>query len=148
LSRFIYHIRSLPDRSGQGLIEYALILSLVSIVVLVVLALVGPVINSVYCQVIRELPGTGNACGEDVVAIKNAEYHYNDNPLEESVHLDMWSNGDYFPDTILTASPGGVMEARAHHYHLDILLSGCHCKQTITITSSAGGFATVEVGPP
>jgi Flp pilus assembly pilin Flp len=139
------------------MIEYALILSLVAIVVMVVLALVGPVINSVYCEVIRELPGKANACGDDVVdvvAIKQAEYYYNEVLLEESVHieesvhLDMWSNGDYFPDTILTASPGGVMEARAHHYHLDILLSGCHCKQTITITSSAGGFATVEVGPP
>jgi Flp pilus assembly pilin Flp len=133
------------------MIEYALILSLVAIVVMFVLALVGPVINSVYCEVIRELPGKANACGDDVVdvvAIKQAVYNYIEVPLEESVHLDMWSNGDYFLDTILTASPGGVMEARAHHYHLDILLSGCHCKQTITITSSAGGFATVEVGPP
>ena len=141
MCRFIIRLRSLPEKSGQGLLEYALILSLVSIVVLVGLALVGPVLNSAYCQVIRELPGTGKACTEDIVVIFKADYKTD----PERVHIDARSNGDYFPGTILTASPGGVMEAKAHHYHLEFLLSGCPCE--VTITSSAGGIAFVEVGP-
>ncbi|MBN2258057.1 MAG: Flp family type IVb pilin [Anaerolineaceae bacterium] len=37
---------------GQGLIEYALIIVLVSIVVIVVLALLGPAIGDIFQQII------------------------------------------------------------------------------------------------
>lgn len=44
------------SKAGQGLVEYALILVLVAIVVLVVLALIGPQIGDVFTQVMSELP--------------------------------------------------------------------------------------------
>jgi pilus assembly protein Flp/PilA len=50
-----------PDEAGQGLVEYALILVLVSIVVIGILLVMGPAISQVYCQVVNALePGS---CG-------------------------------------------------------------------------------------
>jgi len=44
---------------GQGLTEYALILSLVAVVVIVILALLGPAISNVYNQVVFALNASG-----------------------------------------------------------------------------------------
>lgn len=43
------------DNKGQGLVEYALILVLVSIVVIVVLAILGPTIGNIFSNIIRTL---------------------------------------------------------------------------------------------
>lgn len=40
------------DNSGQGLVEYALILVTVALVVLVILALTGPVIGNMFSNVV------------------------------------------------------------------------------------------------
>ncbi|MER3398970.1 MAG: pilus assembly protein [Chloroflexota bacterium] len=45
------------DNSGQGLVEYALILFLVAIVVVAVLVLLGPQIGTVFSSVVRALGG-------------------------------------------------------------------------------------------
>ena len=45
----------LPHESGQGLVEYALILVFVAIVVVATLALLGPAINNVFLNVIAGL---------------------------------------------------------------------------------------------
>jgi pilus assembly protein Flp/PilA len=42
----------LPDQSGQGLVEYALILVMVAIVVITVLMLVGPIIGNVFSNIV------------------------------------------------------------------------------------------------
>lgn len=49
---------------GQGLVEYALILVLVSVVVIVVLSLVGPGVGNIFSQVTTALNGA--AAGESV----------------------------------------------------------------------------------
>ncbi|MGD2105037.1 MAG: Flp family type IVb pilin [Anaerolineae bacterium] len=41
----------LPREEGQGLVEYALILVLVAVVVIAVLALLGPAIGNVFSQI-------------------------------------------------------------------------------------------------
>lgn len=41
---------------GQGLLEYALILMLVALIVLVVLALLGPPIGNMYSNVVGSFP--------------------------------------------------------------------------------------------
>jgi len=46
---------NLSDR-GQGLLEYALILMLVALIVLVVLALLGPPIGNMYSNVVGSFP--------------------------------------------------------------------------------------------
>jgi len=43
------------QEKGQGLIEYALIIVLVSIVVIVVLALLGPAISNIFQQIINTI---------------------------------------------------------------------------------------------
>ncbi|MBL6960989.1 MAG: pilus assembly protein [Anaerolineales bacterium] len=40
-----------PKETGQGLVEYALILVLVSVVVLAVLLILGPIIGNVFTEV-------------------------------------------------------------------------------------------------
>lgn len=48
----------LPREEGQGLVEYALILVLVAIVVIAILALLGPQIANIFSQVTNGLAGT------------------------------------------------------------------------------------------
>ena len=45
----------LTNEDGQGLVEYALILVLVAIVVIVVLSILGPQIGNVFSQIITAL---------------------------------------------------------------------------------------------
>ena len=48
----------LPREEGQGLVEYAMILVLVAIVVIAILALLGPQIANIFSQVTNGLGGT------------------------------------------------------------------------------------------
>lgn len=41
--------------SGQGLVEYAMIISLVAIIVIVVLVLLGPAIGNIFSNVITNI---------------------------------------------------------------------------------------------
>ncbi len=43
------------DLPGQGLVEYALILALVAVVIIVVLALLGPAVANMYSAVISQI---------------------------------------------------------------------------------------------
>jgi pilus assembly protein Flp/PilA len=45
----------LPSEHGQGLVEYALILSLVTFIVIIALALLGPVIGNLFSNVYRNI---------------------------------------------------------------------------------------------
>lgn len=44
---------------GQGLVEYALIIVLIAIVVIVALTLLGPTIGNVFTEISSTLAGTG-----------------------------------------------------------------------------------------
>lgn len=48
----------LPQEKGQGLVEYALLLSLIAIVVIAVLMLLGPAIGDIFSQILCHLDGT------------------------------------------------------------------------------------------
>ncbi len=48
----------LPREEGQGLVEYALILVLVAIVVIAILALLGPQIANIFSKVTNGFGGT------------------------------------------------------------------------------------------
>jgi pilus assembly protein Flp/PilA len=130
---------------GQGLVEYALVLVLVAVIVIAILLILGSTVGNVFNEVARELERAGaiRGAGEgnDVVVITRAGY----NSGTQELHLDATSDGDYDPGVTLTASPGGVMEAKSDHYCLKPTLTGCPC--TVTVTSSKGGSASVTVGP-
>ncbi len=40
---------------GQGLVEYALILVLVAVVVIIILAMLGPAIGNIFCNIVGVL---------------------------------------------------------------------------------------------
>jgi pilus assembly protein Flp/PilA len=44
-----------PQSEGQGLVEYALIISLVVLIVIVVLAVIGPAIGNVFSNVVSNI---------------------------------------------------------------------------------------------
>jgi pilus assembly protein Flp/PilA len=44
-----------PKEKGQGLVEYALILVLVAVVVIAILALVGPAIGNIFQNIVNNL---------------------------------------------------------------------------------------------
>ena len=48
-----------PKEKGQGLVEYALILVLVAIVVIAVLAILGPIIGNVFSTINTSLSNPG-----------------------------------------------------------------------------------------
>jgi pilus assembly protein Flp/PilA len=45
----------MPSERGQGLVEYALILVLVAMIVIVILALLGPEIGNVFSNIINSI---------------------------------------------------------------------------------------------
>jgi pilus assembly protein Flp/PilA len=45
-----------PKENGQGLVEYAIILSFVAIVVIVVVRMLGPQLGETYSSINRSLP--------------------------------------------------------------------------------------------
>jgi pilus assembly protein Flp/PilA len=126
---------------GQGLVEYALILVLVSVVVISVLAVVGDQVSSAFCQVVNLLSDDlVPQCAEDVVAITLSDYNASQNRLR----LQATSDGGYSDDVVLTASPGGTMAQQGDHYAITIEpLTGCPC--TVTVRSSKGGRDSVTV---
>ena len=44
-----------PREEGQGLVEYALILVLAAVVVIVILALLGPAIGNIFSNIVNTL---------------------------------------------------------------------------------------------
>ena len=46
---------SVPGEKGQGLVEYALILVLVSIIVLAILLLLGPTVGNMFSNIVSSL---------------------------------------------------------------------------------------------
>jgi pilus assembly protein Flp/PilA len=53
--RKVFSMLYQPHESGQGLVEYALILVLVAIVVIVILAILGPTIGNVFSNIVNVL---------------------------------------------------------------------------------------------
>jgi pilus assembly protein Flp/PilA len=48
-------VLSVPGEKGQGLVEYALILVLVSIIVLAILLLLGPTVGNMFSNIVSSL---------------------------------------------------------------------------------------------
>ncbi len=137
------------SEGGQGLVEYSLILVLIAVVVVAALVILGPNVGNIFSQVADALNGGDEEISEepaeeptDVVVISYAGY---DSVLQR-LHLHATSDGGSDPSVTMTASPGGVMTRYPVHYHIYVNeLLGCPCE--VIVTSSAGGSATVTVGP-
>jgi pilus assembly protein Flp/PilA len=53
--REVIQVLELGNETGQGLVEYALILVLVAMIVLAILLLLGPVIGNAFSRIVSEL---------------------------------------------------------------------------------------------
>ena len=131
------------SESGQGLVEYSIILALLALVVVVVLVVFGPGVGNIFSESSKAFNMAGEAPVEDtvdVITIAQVDY-YNGS----TVHIDAQVDGSSDPNVTLTASPGGEMQILDSHYHILFSLPGCPCE--VTITSSTGGSTTVMVEP-
>ena len=63
ISQFLLWLKTfvITDEKGQTLAEYALLLVLIAIVVIVALTVLGPVIHAAYFQISGALGGAANA---------------------------------------------------------------------------------------
>ena len=133
--------------TGQGLVEYALILVLVSVVSVAVLALPGTQINVMLCQTIVTLSDEPvEACETDTVAILKAEHH---GPSKQ-IRVQATSDGGYNPDAALTATVNGYTAVMTHqagkdYYEVNIKgidIATCPC--TVSVDSTLGGSASKQ----
>lgn len=57
---------ALPDERGQGLVEYALIMVLVAIVIIIILGVFGDSVREIYCDITRALDPSFNVGIPDI----------------------------------------------------------------------------------
>ncbi|MBK8432099.1 MAG: Flp family type IVb pilin [Chloroflexi bacterium] len=89
---------------GQGLVEYALILVLVSIVVITMLSFLGTTLNEVFEDVTDALQG-------QTISILQAEYH----PGARKIDIRAYYQDGYDPNVQLQISrDGGASQAMGH----------------------------------
>jgi pilus assembly protein Flp/PilA len=140
-----YSVKINPQ-SGQGLVEYSIILALLALVVVAVLVVLGPGVGNIFSESSKAF-NTDSGESVDVpveepadkITISQVDYNgYN-------AHIDAQFDGGSDPSVTLTTSPGGPMQILDLHYHIIFPLLDCPCE--VTITSSAGGSTTVMVGP-
>ena len=137
ISRRVLNSRQTREQ-GQALVEYALILVLVSLVATLTLSSVGiPAIRDVFCDVVLSIqPGGTDACG--VVRVLNA--HYSGDQLMVMAKVPPGS-----PST-LTLIGYGPMERQgtSHVFKLHITLPPPP-PSTVTVRSSEGISETIDV---
>ena len=122
---------------GQALVEYALIMVLVSLVATITLTLVGPALKDVFCDVVLTTqPGGTDACG--TVRVMNA--HYSGDELKVMAKVPPGS-----PAT-LTLIGYGPMERQgtSHVFKLHISVPPPP-PSTVTVRSSEGIAETIDV---
>lgn len=130
---------------GQGLVEYALILVLVSVVSIFILGMTGGGIRSVFCDIMTQMQQgeVHELCiPADDGDIQITDANYNSN--QERLRLKATYLGGFDPLVTLTASPGGVMTQLGNQYFIEVNgLTGCPCE--IVITSSEGDRTTTTI---
>ena len=122
---------------GQALVEYALIMVLVSLIATITLSLAGSAVKDVFCDVVLTIqPGGTEACG--VVRVLNA--HYSGDELTVMAKVPPGS-----PAT-LTVIGYGPMERQgaSHVFKLHITVPPPP-PSTVTVKSSEGISETIDV---
>jgi Flp pilus assembly pilin Flp len=141
----ILHSQVLPrpgaSERGQGLIEYALIMILASLVATVTLVLLGPAVKNVYCSIIEVFdPWAIGECIEVFeVTILNTQY----NPDTQELRLMAKAPKDCEEDLIIQGY--GTMERVGSSYVFKkTMLLGSQPSE-VTIGDDACGWATEPI---
>ncbi|MGB6894920.1 MAG: hypothetical protein WBF37_03105 [Dehalococcoidia bacterium] len=123
---------------GQGLVEYALLLVLTSLVVTVTLALVGPGVKSVYCQtMVRLNPATSDYCAGGITPL-NANYSPGSQKLHIMAKLPRGSEAELFVDS-------QPMQRQGSSTVFKYVITTADPPSSVTITSDEGGIIIVDV---
>lgn len=150
LEWWAWHAQKRKER-GQGLVEYALILVLVSITVIALLSFLGTTINEVFEDVADALQG-------QTITVLQAEYYTNANKIDVRAYYE----GGYDANVTLQISrDGGPAQAMGRwttwiehpelvptygRSYADADTLGCPC--TFTITDPEGNSKSVVVSVP
>lgn len=96
---------SLKREEGQGLVEYALILVLVSVVVIVILSQMGPAVGNIFSGVVTALNGGGTG---DLAAVNDTEEDNSGNFSGVVQAGDPSGGGRYWDECNFTVSATGT----------------------------------------
>ena len=135
-------MRQLSGRAqaGQGLVEYALILALVAVVVIVILALLGPAIGNVFSGVVTQLWGGGGAAG--VITGVSADRTGGGNGNDVVVTIAVSVNTTVNVSDSQNATPVTNVSCNGS-CQVTLLAVGSNAG-TVTVTAVAGGTATAD----
>ncbi len=123
---------------GQGLVEYALLLMLVSLVVTATLTLFAPGVKNAYCQVMVTLnPDTSDYCTGGITPL-NANYFPGSQTLRILAKLPQGSEAELSVD-------GVPMQRLGSSNVFKYVITTAVPPSTIIITSNEGGIITVDV---
>ena len=121
------------SEKGQGLVEYALILVLVAIVVIFILALLGPAVGNVFSNIMIPLRGSGVITS--VSAQRTGGGHGNSVEVSISVSTNT--------SVTVSDSQSGQSFTMSCNGSCSLMLIGVgHDAGTITVTAAAGGHMT------
>ncbi len=123
--------------TGQGLVEYALILVLVAVVVIVILALLGPAVGNVFSNVLVAIQANGVI--NSVTAARTGGGHGNDLVVTVNVSTDTSS-------TARDSQSGGSQTVQCNSSCTVTLTGVGHNAGTVTVTAAAGGTETASYG--
>jgi Flp pilus assembly pilin Flp len=112
--------------NGQGVIEYALIAAGVAVVTILILSMMGVSVQSVYCQAITGLGGSGCGCSSTF-----------DDPGE----LDTWTGGN--KDGNLTIEDGQICNAGSKKTYMNACTSDFG---TSDFTADLNGISIEKTG--
>ena len=126
---------------GQGLIEYALIMILASLVATVALVVLGPSVKNVYCSVIEVFDPLGGAECMVVfeVTILNAKY----DPDKQELNLMAKAPKDCEEDLVIQGF--GTMERAGSSWVFKKIMLPGSLPSEITIGNDACGWATESI---
>lgn len=95
----------LTGKKGQGLVEYALILVLVAIVVMVILALLGPAIGNVFSNIVAAIGNPGGGGGIEITSVVYTPSS-GPNPANVKIQVTLNKAGSY--SASLTSGSGSI----------------------------------------
>ena len=137
------------SQTGQGLAEYAMILSLLAVVVIAVLAILGPAVGNIFSNVVdtlenRAAPEPGDPPEENLIMGVSAQRlgfeHANDVLVTVNVSASTsLTISDSQSGQSVTTACGGSCQM--------VLASVGQNAGTVTVTASGGGSATAGYIP-
>lgn len=137
------------SRTGQGLIEYSMIMSLLAVVVIAVLAILGPAVGNIFSNMVTTLdPKTGLNPGEPRQEIQilgvSAQRLGADHANDVLVTVNVSGPTSV---TVTDSQSGQSLTTRCSASCQGVLVSVGHQASTVTVSAAGGASASAVYGP-